>query len=143
MDWLLSLAPKAGTAPATLYVGLFVGASQSTVPDPTSVLSTYTGVSETAYSGYARQPVTAAQWGMVGEKTTWGQTGRGTTASQVSFPASTATYETLINGFFLTTSLTHGAEVAIWYSNFNDNVGIASMAVGDIIRVTPTWQYMP
>lgn len=140
---MLSMVPKAATPPATLYVGLFVGASETAPPPSAAVLSTYTDVAEAAYDGYVRQPLTASQWGAIGAKTTWGQTGRGTTGAQVAFPAATAPYETQINGFFLATEVGHGAEIGLWYSNFDDEVGIAAMAIGDIIKITPTWSLLP
>lgn len=130
---------KGGTPPATLYGGLFVGASPTTVPAADAVLSTYTGVAEAAYPGYARVAIPAASWGAIADKTVWSQTGRGTTAAQLGFPAATAAYETQINGFFIASAAEHGGEIALWYSNFDSQTGVPTMNVGDIIQATPTW----
>lgn len=139
LDYLLSMVPKNGTTPANLYLGLFTGASASTVPAASAVLSTYTGVAEAAYTNYARVTIAAADWGAVGAKTAWSQSGRGTTAAQKSFPPATASYATQINGFFIATASGHGSEIALYYSNFDDETGVASLAIGDILKVTPTF----
>lgn len=139
LDWILARLPKVSTTvPATLYLGLFTGASASTVPGASAVLSTYTGIAEAAYTSYARVAIASTDWGSVGAKTSWSQSGRGVTAAEVAFPAATAAYATAINGFFLTTASGHGSEVCIFASNFDDETAVASMAIGDIIKVTPT-----
>jgi hypothetical protein len=137
LDYILAIFPKNGTNIATTYLGLFTSQTASTVPASTAVLATPTGVTEAAYTNYSRQSIAAASWGTTGAKTIWSQTGRGTTSAQVSFPAATATYATAINGFFIATASTAG--VALAYSNFDDTTAVASLAIGDIIRVTPTF----
>lgn len=137
LDYILSIFPKNGTNLATAYLGLFTGATASTTPSATAVLSTATGVTEAAYTSYARVAVSAASWGTTGSKTIWSQSARGTTATEFSFPAAGASYATQINGFFLATASTAGT--AIFYSNFDDTTGIASLAIGDVIKVTPTF----
>lgn len=143
LDWKLGMLAKAGTPPATLYLGLFVGASPTTVPGAAAVLSTYTGVTEASYQGYARVAIPASSWGAVGDKTVWSQTGRGVTAAQAAFPAATARYETQINGFFLCTDDDHGAEVGLQYSNFDTEQGFATLEIGDVIKIGPTWVELP
>jgi hypothetical protein len=137
LDYILAIFPKNGTNIATTYLGLFTSQTASTVPASTMVLATPTGITEAGYTGYARQSIAAASWGTTGAKTIWSQTTRGTTAGQVSFPAATATYSTAINGFFLATASTAG--VCLFASNFDDTTAVATMAIGDIIRVTPTF----
>lgn len=137
LDYLLGIFPKNGTNLATGYLGLFTGATASTTPAATAVLSTSTGVTEAGYTSYARVSVPSTDWGSVGSKTIWTQSTRGVTAAEKSFPAATATYSTAINGFFLATALTAG--VALFYSNFDDTTAVATMAIGDIIKVTPTF----
>jgi hypothetical protein len=137
LDYLLGIVPKNGTNLATTYLGLFTGATASTTPAATAVLSTATGVTEAAYTSYARVSIAAASWGTTGAKTIWTQSARGTTAAEVSFPAATASYATAINGFFLATASTAGT--ALFYSNFDDTTAVATMAIGDIIKVTPTF----
>lgn len=137
LDYIISCLLKAGTQPSTLYLGLFTSQTASTTPGASAVLSTSTGVTEAGYTNYARVSIAAASWGATGAKTTWSQTGRGTAASQVSFPAATAAYATAINGFFLASASTAG--VALAYSNFDDTTAVSTMAIGDIIKVTPTF----
>jgi hypothetical protein len=137
LDYILGIVPKNGTNLSTVYIGLFTSATASTVGASTIVLATPTGITEAAYTGYTRISIAAASWGATGAKTSWSQTGRGTTAGQVSFPAATATYATAINGFFLATASTAG--VCLYQSNFDDTTAVASLAIGDVIKVTPTW----
>ncbi|MCW0214377.1 MAG: hypothetical protein OJJ54_13540 [Pseudonocardia sp.] len=138
LDYIVNLVLKAGTPPSTLYVGLFTGATASTTPTASAVLSTATGVTEAGYTGYARQSISSASWGTIGGQSGWSQSGRGSVGPQVSFPAATASYATQINGFFIATTLSSGG-VALGYSNFDDSTGVATMAIGDIIKVTPTF----
>lgn len=146
VDLIMAIFPKNGTNLATSYCGLFTGLTQTTVPAQSAVLSTYGAATfgEASYSApYARQSIAAASWGAQGSKTIWAQTARGSTAGQVSFPAATGSYATQINGFFIADALAHGSEKGIFYSNFDDSTGIASMAIGDIIKVTPTFGLLP
>lgn len=137
LDYLLAIFPKNGSNLATAYLGLFTSQTASTVPASTAVLATSTGITEAAYTSYARVAVAAADWGSIGAKTMWSQAGRGVTSSQKSFPAAGAAYATAINGFFLATASTGG--VALLISNWDDSTAIPSLALGDIIRVTPTF----
>lgn len=137
LDYLLGVVPKGGTSPANLYLGLFTSQTASTTPDATAVLATATGVAEAAYTSYARVAVASGDWGAAGADTIWAQAVRAVTAAQKSFPAAGAAYPTPINGFFLATTSGVGTGVAVYYSNFDDTTAIASLALGDIIRVTP------
>jgi hypothetical protein len=137
LDYILGIFPKNGSNLATSYLGLFTSQTASTVPAASMVLATPTGITEAGYTSYARQSIAAASWGTTGAKTIWSQSGRGTTAAQVSFPAATATYSTAINGFFLATASTAG--VCLFASNFDDTTAVATMAIGDIVRCTPTY----
>lgn len=101
------------------------------------VLATPTGITEAAFTSYARQSIAAASWGTVGAKTMWSQSGRGTTAGQTSFPAAGAAYATAINGYFIASAVSAG--VCLAASNFDDTTAIASLALGDIVKVTPTF----
>lgn len=140
LDYIIGIFPKNGSNIATTYLGLFTGGTASTVPSAAATLAAMTGTfAEAGYTGYARQSVAAASWGATGAKTIWTQSARGTTAGQVSFPAATATYSTAINGFFLCTVASGTAGVSLFWSNFDDTTAVATMAIGDIIRVTPTF----
>ena len=138
LDLLLGIMPKGGTTLATTYCGLFTGATASTTPLATAVLSTQTGVSEATPTSYARQSIAAGSWGAISTQTIWGQTNaRATSAAQVSFPAAGASYATAINGFLLANALTAG--IGIFYSNFDDITAIATLSLGDIIKITPQY----
>lgn len=139
LDVLVGVCVKGSTAPANTYLFLFTSQTGSTVPASTAVLSTYTGVTEAGFTSYARQTNAAANWGTTGAKTIWTKNTRGTTGSQISFPAAGATYSTPINGFGLSDALAHGSEHALMYSNFDDTTAIAAMNLGDVIKVTPTF----
>jgi hypothetical protein len=137
LDYILAIFPKNGSNIATTYLGLFTSQTASTVPAASMVLATPTGITEAGYTSYARQSIAAASWGTTGAKTIWSQSARGTTAGQVSFPAATASYSTAINGFFLATASTAG--ICLFASNFDDTTAVATMAIGDIVRCTPTF----
>lgn len=141
LNYWLPIMFKQGTPPANLYLGLFTGASASTTPAANAVLGTSTGVTEVAYTGYARQAITPANWGTLTDVTADSISGRGYVASQISLPAAGATYSgPAINGFFIANQLAAGAgSIAVLYSNFDDGTGIASLALGDIIKVTPRY----
>jgi hypothetical protein len=143
LDHLLGIFPKNGTNLATTYLFLFKGGTASTVPATTATIGTMGGtfaeVTTTDYPGYARVAVAAADWGTPGADTIWSQAVRAVTAAQKSFAAATAaaTPSAAINGFGLATASTAG--LALYYSNFDDTTGISSLALGDIIRVTPKY----
>lgn len=141
LDLMVGILLKGTAAPANTYVGLYTSQDATTVPAATAVLATPTGVTEAAFGGYARQQIAPAAWGTVGAQTVWGQAGRGAVGPQASFPAATGAYATPINGFFLATALTGG--VALLYTNFDDQTAIASLVLGQIIRVTPTFALLP
>lgn len=137
LDYILGIFPKNGTNLANIYMGLFTSQSASTVPAANMTLAGPSGITEAGYSGYARQAIAASSWGTAGAKTIWSQSTRGVTAGQVSFPAATATYATPINGFFLATTSSGG--VCLLVSNFDDVTAVTSLAIGDVVRVTPTF----
>ena len=99
------------------------------------MLATATGVTEAGYASYQRVAVASTDWGAQAADTIWSQTVRSVTASQKSFPAATNTYAIAINGFFVASTLTGG--IALYYSNFDDTTAIASLAIGDVIKLTP------
>jgi hypothetical protein len=140
LDVFVGVCVKGATALANTYLGLWTtGASASTVPAAGTVLSTYTTIGEAGFTSYARQTMAAASWGATGAKTIWTKSTRGTSFSQVSFPAAGGTYSTAINGFFIADLSSHGTEHGLLISNFDDTTAIATMAIGDIVKVTPTF----
>lgn len=141
-DYMLGIFPKNGTNAANLYLFLFKGGTASTTPDATAVIGTMGGsfaeVTTADYPGYARVAVAAGDWTGPATETVWDITlARVLTAAQKSFAAATsaATPSAAINGFGIASASTAG--VAVYYSNFDDLTGISSLAIGDIVRVTP------
>lgn len=99
-----------------------------------------TTASPTGWPAYARQSIAAAGWGAQGVQTLWlNPAGRGVVGPQVAFttPAAVYTPTNPICGFFIASAVTAG--VAVWYSNFTDTTPISTLAIGDIVKVTPTW----
>lgn len=145
LDYVLGIFPRGGTNLTTSYLMLNTGLTASTVPAQTAVLGTYGAAAfgEAAYTGYARQSIAAASWGAQAAGSGAASGGRQTTAAQVSFPAATAAYATAITFFTLTNLNTHGSEIGLFYANFDDTTAIASMAIGDVIKVTPTYGVLP
>lgn len=135
LDYILGVIPKGGSNPGTLYLGLFTSQTASTVPANTAVLATATGVTETAYTAYARQALTAATWGALAAGT---GNGRKTTYPQITFPTVGASPGGNINGFFIASAASAG--ICLYYANFDDVTAITP-ATNDIIRVTPTMEY--
>jgi hypothetical protein len=148
LDVILATFPRGTTTPANLYVGLFTGGSATTVPGSSATVASMggtfaevtTGSAPTGWPSYVRQAIasTTSGWASPGAQTIWSVTGRGVVGSQVSFPAPVAAYSptNAVNGFFIADASTAGH--AIFYSNFSDTTGIASLAIGDVIKVTPT-----
>lgn len=143
LDYLLGIFPKNGTNASTLYLGLLTdsAAAGTTVPASTATLATMGGTfSETAYTSYARVAVASSDWGSAGADTIWSQAVRRVTATQKSFAAATAAAASAkIVGFFLCTVSTGTSGVVVYYSNFDNGATdvITSLAIGDIVRVTP------
>lgn len=139
LDWILGVVPKGGTAPANLYMLLFQGFTGSTVPGSTAVLATHTGVTEPSFTGYGRVTCAAAIWGTAAADTIWTVACRRVTGSQQTFPTATGTQATAIDGFGFASASSGG--VGIYYSNFDDTTSIPSVAIGDVIKVTPKFGF--
>lgn len=147
LDYIMGIFPKNGTNLATSYCGLWTGpGTASTIGTSVSAtMSTYTNIAEVTIGiwSYARQSIAAASWGGQATGTGAAAGGKMTTAGQVTFPAATASYATAINGFLLCNASGHGSEVSIFIANFDDTTAIASLAIGDIVKVTPTFGLLP
>jgi hypothetical protein len=149
LDVIFGIVPKNGTNLATTYLGLFTGGAGTTVPANTATVAAMggsfaevtTGVSPTGWPAYARQSIAAASWGASGAQTIWTLAARGAAAGQVVFttPAAVYTPTNSIGGFFIADALTAGH--ALLYSNFTDLTPIATLAIGDLVKVTPTWGF--
>jgi len=143
LDYLLGITPKNGTNLANTYCGLFTNMTASTTPAASAILSSQTGVTEVSGGGawgYTRVVHAASAWGAAGTATIWGQAGaRRVVGAQLTFTAATAAYAAPINGFFMAATSGLATGPALFYSNFDDTTAIASLSLGDIIKVTPTW----
>jgi len=134
LDVIMAIFPKNGSNLATLYVGLFTSQTGSTVPASNAVLATSTGVTEAAYTSYARQLIAAASWGA---QAAGSPDGRKTAGPQVTFPTVTGGAGTAVNGGFIADAATNGH--AICYFNFAE--GAWTPAVNDSFKVTPTLNF--
>jgi len=150
LDVILGVFPRGGTITANMYVGIFTSSNGTTaVPGASATIASmgsgYAEVSTSAgqWTTYARQSIasTTGGWAAPGAQTIWSVTGRGVVGSQVSFPAPSAAYAPTnpMQGFFLADASTSGH--AIFYSNWSDTTAIASLAIGDVIKVTPTFGF--
>lgn len=146
LDYIVGRIVEGSTAPATLYLGLFTGGDGTTVPGASATRTSMGGsfaeaATGSTYPGYAAVPMTAnTDWGTIGAQTVWGNSVRGSVGTQKSFAAATsAAGSANITGFFIATASTGGT--VLCYSNFTGEASdvIASLALGDIVRVTPTF----
>lgn len=133
LDIVLGQIPGA-TAKYTspLNLALFTSQSASTV---ITHAQTFSAITETTYTSYARQSLAAATWGAIAERPT--NAGRQVTYPQVTFPTVGATGAT-INGFYITNN---GHTVCLGQANFDDVTAVV-LATNDVIKVTPTWAYL-
>lgn len=147
LDYMMGIFPKNGSNLATSYCGLWTGpGTASTIGTSVSaVMASYSNITEVTLGtwSYARKSIASASWGAQAAGTGAAAGGRQSTAGQVTFDAATAPYATAINGFLLTTASGHGSEVSIFVANFDDTTAIASLAIGDIVKVTPTFGMLP
>jgi hypothetical protein len=145
LDLILAQVPKVW--PANTYIGLWTSAAGgSTAPAANATIAAmgtnYAEVATAGWSTYARQTHAAAGWsGAIGAKTIWTVAGRGCDGTQVSFPVPTGAYNPTnpICGFMVCDGLTTGK--AYFYSNFTDTTPITALAIGDTVKVTPTWGF--
>jgi hypothetical protein len=137
LDHMLAKVPMATTAIQTTYhLGLFTSQTPTTVPARTVTLASQTGITEVANSGaYARAAVANTDWGAIATS----GSGRRTTSAQKSFAESTGSWGA-VNGFFLATTGTHAAGVAVFYANFDDGQAVNVNSAGYTLRVTPYFQ---
>lgn len=145
LDHKLGQEPRNDAAtfplPATMHMGLFRGQTASTVPPRGTLLGTTApaAVDEPSGGAYARVSMAASVWGAQGTIVTNGN-GRRLTASQQTFPESTAAWAaapTTVKGFFLANSAFGVAGKAIYYANFDDGQAIDINSAGYTVKVTP------
>jgi len=158
LDYIMGVIPKAGTTPSTLYLGLFT-TSWATVQgygltniNVTLNTGTYSVTELASATGYTtRTSLAAASWGAqsAGTVTIGSNT---VNVRQSTYPAVTITNTsgstwTGVNGIFVATSATVGqasgsGTTVLWYAPFSDGSTV-TLANGDSITVTPTWQSAP
>jgi len=147
LDALLAIVPKNGSNVANMFMGLFTAAGGTSVPASNATLAGLAGagtagfaeISTTLWSTYTRQTHVSGSWGAQGASVVWTTTGRIVTGGQLAFPAPSSPYAPAlpIAGFFLASLFSGG--VAYYYSNFSDTTAIASLAIGDLVKVTPSF----
>lgn len=129
LDVVLGQFPKdAVKYTSPLLLCLFTSQTATTVQAHTGNIA---GLTESAYTGYARQNLAAATWGAIAERPT--NLGRQTTYPQVTFPTVGATGST-VNGFYIANN---GHTILIGQANFDDGLAVV-LATNDVIKVTPT-----
>lgn len=148
LDRILNFIPGgAGTLDTTLYMAALTTAGSgpltgTTVPARTTVwssgYSTAGGEPTIGTGAYARVSMANSVWA----SPVTNASGRQRTASQQSFPASTAAWSnTGVIGFAIVTASAAGSGVAYYYSNFSDNSTVTVNATGITLQVTPFWQF--
>jgi hypothetical protein len=115
-----------------LLLCLFTSQTATTVQAHTGNIA---GLTEAAFTNYARQNLAAATWGALAERPT--NLGRQTTYPQITFPTVGASGAT-INGFYITNN---GYTILIGQANFDDLAAVP-LNTNDVIKVTPTWAYL-
>ena len=137
LDKFMGIFPKNGTNLASLYIGLFTGLTGSTVPARTAVGGAApSGITEVTGTSYARQQILAASWGA---PSTNGD-GRKITAAEVTFPTAGGTW-TRADGFFLATHSSSQAGDTLIYASSFDDVTSETLAISQILKVTPSMQF--
>jgi hypothetical protein len=150
LDALLAVVPKQGTTPTQMFLGLYTAQGGTSIPSNQATLAGAGAnmqgcaeVSTTQWSTYLRITVPSGSWGAQSSSTVWSTSGRiVTSATPCVFPAPSAPYNPTPNsiaGFFLSNASFANSGLAYYYSNFSDSSLIASMAIGDVIKVTPTF----
>jgi len=150
---MLNIIPKTATAPSTYYLGLF-STSWNTISGGVAVsginvtLNTGTNtISEVSGVNYSRQALVSGSWGAVTDGTATVNSvvisGRQcTTVSGFTFTCGSGSWT--VNGIFVCSGATaYGTNSGVfWYAPFSD-VSTVTVASGDSIVVTPTWQALP
>lgn len=153
LDWLLGIVPKNGTNATQTFLGLYTATGGTSTPQNNAVLSAQTitnglgckEVSTVQWSTYIRITVPSGSWGAQSASTVWSTSGRIVTSGAACvFPAPSGAYNPSpdsLAGFFLSNNSIPNQGIGIYYSNFSDSSLIASMAIGDVVKVTPTFGF--
>jgi len=161
LNYLLNIAPRGTQSlPNPLYVGLFtnawVGGVENFAPNTNVTLNTgtyqVTEVSGAGGGGYGRISVSGAGWGattlgttVIGSNTINVQ--QSTYGAPLTFTCNSGTWSP-VYGMFVATWGTNqgpsvsGTNVVLWYAPFSDTNSV-TLASGDSLAITPTWQSAP
>jgi len=156
LNYLLNVFPRTtATASGTTWIGLFstpwstISGYVTATDEPITLNSgTYTVAEVSGMSGYARQAIAAATWQAPAFNTITIGTSTGvpvqyTTTSSGFTWTNTGATQSGINGIFITlgsgTYTTSASGAVIWYAPFSD-LSTVTLASGDSLTVTPTWQ---
>ncbi len=133
---LLGIWPRNGTNDAVAYVGLFSTQTSGTVPNRTAFGGASPGGwTEVTGLGYARQVISAAQWGAGAVN----GNGYRVTGIQVAFTATGGW--AVANGFLLANKVSSQAgDVPYYFANF-DSLVSKTLVSGDILKLTPGVQF--
>jgi len=134
LDLVLGQWPKNDTRMTTNYLCLFSSQTASTVITQAQTMADLT---ESAWTNYARQALATATWGAIADDST---VGRKTTYPQVTFPTVGASGGT-VNGFFISDILSTTGDKCIATANFDDVTAVV-LATNDVIKVTPTVEFL-
>lgn len=154
LDYLLGIVPKGGTAPTTLYLGLFTTSWATIQGYGTANINitlnggTYSVTELASATGYTtRQSLTAGNWGAQSAGTSGSINVRQTTYPAVTITNTSGSTWSAVNGIFVATSATVGqasgsGTTVLWYAPFAD-LSTVTLANGDSLSITPTWQSAP
>ena len=161
LNYLLGVAPRGNTFPNTTYLGLFTtswGTIQGYGTTNTNITlnsGTYPVTELAAVSGigYTRASLVSGTWGAptTGTTTIGANTinvQQTTYGTALTFTCQSGTWNN-INGIFIGSWSTVGGasnpasnNVVLWYAPFAD-LGTVTLASGDSLSITPTWQSAP
>jgi hypothetical protein len=141
LDLILTYFPKGTAGATTTHLALFTALAATTGETGSSLGDTpdavvRTGITEPDFGSYARQPIVGSSgWATP----VAGTSGRKVIGSQVTWPAATtpnSAADTL--GFWLADTITTGNVYGL--ANFDDGTAVR-INIGDIMKVTPTFQF--
>lgn len=148
LNAILNFIPRNSgvSLPSTLYLGVCTTnttptLTPTTVPDKATLLAspgTAVGEPTIGTGSYARVAVPNTGWGA---PATQGSAGQRSTASQQSFPQSSAAWSNpTAVGFFIASVATAGSGLAYYYANFDDATSVSMNAANIVLQVTPYWE---
>lgn len=161
LDYIMSVLPKGGTSPTSLYLGLMT-TSWATVEgygytniNVTLNTGTYIVNELASATGYTTRPtLSAASWGAnstgsvtIGSNTISVRQSAYAAGTGITITNSSGSTWAGVTGIFVCTSATVGqasgaGTTVLWYAPFSDQSTV-TLANGDSININPTWQSAP